>query len=328
MRNCQPQRGAAILTALLTVALVAGLAVAAFWRQWRSIEVALSQRQQLQAQWLMTGALDWARAQVGEDGVRNPALDHLGEAWAQPVRGASLQEFLSQRSASADRPAAPSPPGPDEARLDLEITDAQGRLNLLNLLEGQTVSAPWLAVFGRLFGQLDLPPEQLAWLAEQLRRAYLGTDSADPGLIAPLIPLRQADLAWLGLAPDTVQALLPHVSLLPGRVPVNLNTAPTQVLQAVLGLPAADVQQLVARRQAQPFAHLAALGLKTPDPQMLAVNSYFFEVRVRLRLGGGAPLALRENALLQRDGLDVRTLWQRREMPDVLAPSASAPTRP
>jgi hypothetical protein len=61
---------------------------------------------------------------------------------------------------------------------------------------------------------------------------------------------------------------------------------------------------------------------------MLAVNSYFFEVRVRLRLGGGAPLALRENALLQRDGLDVRTLWQRREMPDVLAPSASAPTRP
>ena len=319
MSGAQTQRGAAILAALLTVALVAGLSVAAFWQQWRSIEVEQGQRQRLQAQWLITGALDWARTRVGEDGVRSPALDHAGEAWAQPVRDASLDEFLGERQAA---PGPTAPPAADQALLDLQIIDAQGRLNLLNLLEGQALSPQWLAVFKRLFEGLGLPSEQLNLLAEQLRRANLGTIAGPPGaggaVNAPLIPTRQADLAWLGLAPATVQALSPHVSLLPGRLPVNLNTADAPVLQAVLDLPLTEVQQLMGRRQAQPFANLAAAGLKSPNEQMLAVNTHFFEVQVRLRLAGGAPLALREHALLQRDGRDVRTLWQRRQTPEPL----------
>lgn len=337
MRGAYTQRGAAIVAALLTVALVAGLSVAAFWQQWRSIEVEQGQRQRLQAQWLITGALDWARARVGDDGVRSPALDHAGEAWAQPVRDASLAQFLSQRSAAPGQ--APAPVPTDEARLDLEIVDAQGRLNLLNLLEGQALSPPWLAVFGRLFDSLGLPPEQLKLLAEQLRQANLGTTASGSGAgvtsvgaaNAPLIPTRQADLAWLGLAPATVQALSPHVSLLPGRLPVNLNTASATVLQAVLDLPLAEVQPLLGRRQAQPFANLAATGLQAPNEQvqqMLSVNTHYFEVQVRLRLGGGAALALREHALLQRDGRDVRTLWQRREAPQPLAAPSSAQAQP
>lgn len=316
------ERGAAIVAALLTVALVAGLSVAAFWQQWRSIETEAADRRRLQAQWLVSGAMDWARALVGEDGVRNPQVDHAGEAWAQPVDDRSLQAFLQAR-------AGPGAVGP-EPRLGLRLSDAQARLNVLNLLEGQAVSPVWLPVFSRLFEVLALPPEQLGLLAEQLRRANLGTvpDGAPAGAVVPLVPTRQADLGWLGLAPSTVQALAPHVSLLPGRLPVNLNTASAPVLQAVTGLDAAQVQQMLARRQAQAFTHLAAAGLQAPDEQMVAVRSHFFEVRIELHLPGHRPLRWVEHALLQRDGRDVRTLWQRRILPEAQGlgpPAASTP---
>ena len=39
-----PQRGAAILTAMLTVVLGASLASATLWQQWRSVEVGAGRR--------------------------------------------------------------------------------------------------------------------------------------------------------------------------------------------------------------------------------------------------------------------------------------------
>ena len=54
-------RGAALLTAMLTVTLVASLAAAALWQQWRSVEVEAAERARSQSLWVLTGALDWAR---------------------------------------------------------------------------------------------------------------------------------------------------------------------------------------------------------------------------------------------------------------------------
>ena len=322
MSSQQAQQGAAILAALLTVALVAGVSAAAFWQQWRSMEVEHNQRQQLQSQWLIAGAMDWARTRVGEDGARSPGLDHNGEAWAEPVQAASLSEFVQRRRPLAG--AQPEPVRSDEVLLDLQISDAQGRLNVLNLLEGQGLSPPWLAVFGRLFAILGLPDAELQRLVGQLRLANLGTLSggATPSAPSPLVPTRQADLAWLGLAPATIEALSPHISLLPGPSPVNLNTAGAPVLQAVLNMPLAQVQQLMAKRQARPFAQLADAGLHTPNDQMQSVSSHFFEVQLRLWRASGAELARQEHALLQRDGEDVRTLWQRRLPSAALTPPA------
>ncbi|MBV5297826.1 MAG: general secretion pathway protein GspK, partial [Rhodoferax sp.] len=61
------QRGAALLAAMLTVALVATFAAGALWQQWKSIEVEGAERQRSQARWLLTGALDWARVILRED---------------------------------------------------------------------------------------------------------------------------------------------------------------------------------------------------------------------------------------------------------------------
>ena len=70
--------GAALLTAMLTVALVASMAAAALWQQWRGVEVEMAERTRTQSLWVLTGALDWARLILRED-ARAGGADHLGE---------------------------------------------------------------------------------------------------------------------------------------------------------------------------------------------------------------------------------------------------------
>ncbi len=358
----QRHRGVAIITALLTVALVAALAVAAFWSQWRSIEMESAQRQHLQDDWLLGGALDWARSRLHDDGLSQGAVDHLGESWAQAVRDAPLAGFLAGREGAAATAGGDLP----ALFLSVSITDAQARLNVTNLLEGQALSPPWLAVFGRLFAQLGLPAEQLSTLAENLRAARAGwqvepaapetppvappqaagaaptaTPSAPPtrpastptrspaapASTAPLWPQQMSQLVWLGLPPASVAALQAHVTLLPGRTPVNLNTASPEVLQAVLpGLSRAAANQLVARRASKPFASLSDTGLSNGLDEMLhSVNSGFFEMRAELRQQPGSTSGVAQHALLQRQRADVRALWLRRSS---LAEATTAPAAP
>jgi general secretion pathway protein K len=58
-----------------------------------------------------------------------------------------------------------------------------------------------------------------------------------------------------GISFEDYQTLRPYVSALPRAAPVNVNTAPAAVLQALVpGLAAADAEQLVSEREDNPFA--------------------------------------------------------------------------
>ena len=61
------QRGAALLTAMIIVALVATLAGSMVWQQWRAIQVEAAERARTQSAWILSGALDWARLILRED---------------------------------------------------------------------------------------------------------------------------------------------------------------------------------------------------------------------------------------------------------------------
>ena len=82
------QFGAALLTAMLTVTLVATFAAAALWQQWRSAEVEAAERGRTQAAWVLVGALDWSRLILREDaraaGSGGVGADYLAEPWASP----------------------------------------------------------------------------------------------------------------------------------------------------------------------------------------------------------------------------------------------------
>jgi general secretion pathway protein K len=306
-----PNRGAALLAAMLTVALVATFAAAALWQQWRSIEVEGAERSRVQSAWVLTGALDWARLVLRED-ARSGVADHLGEPWAVPLQEARLSSFLAaDRGNSADT-------GPEvlEAFLSGHIIDLQSLLNLTNLIESGTgtVSAPDFRAFARLFELLALPPAQLDQLAENLRFASDSSDSNRSSPLAPLLPQQAEQMVWLGIPAETVAVLRPYVTVLPIRTTVNLNTAGAEVIYAAVnGLSMADAQRLVTERERSHFRTIAdaekAIGASdatfAEGGVGVGVASRFFEIRSRLRLD---QLVVEERSAVQRDGLNVRVL--------------------
>ena len=300
------QGGAAILAAMLTVTLVATFASAALWQQYRSIEVESAERARVQSGWILTGSLDWARLILRED-ARAGGADHLAEPWAVPLNEARLSAFLAVDKNESDTER--------EAFLSGQITDLQARLNVANLINGNSISEPTLASFSRLFELLGLPVQQLSALASKLLQA---SQSAGPDTtpLTPLMPQRVDQLVWMGLTPEVLAVLEPYITLLPQQTPVNLNTASAEVIYACTpGLDLAAAQKLVAARGRSHFRTLAEARQQVGGIVVQfaegrhAVASRFFEVRGRLRLD---QTIVQERSVLQREGLNVRTIARER----------------
>lgn len=311
-RATHAQRGAALLAAMITVTLVATLAAAALWRQWRGVEVEAAERARVQSAWLLTGALDWSRlilsGDYSEDERKRQMVDYLGEAWAVPLAEARLSTFLAAGESSSDTHR--------DAFLSGEVTDLQSRLNVMNLAVGDANGRQEAYLrFQRLFELLNLRNAELALLRDNLQRAADAMKAAAPdGNDAPLLPRRFDQLAWLGLSPESLQVLRPYLTVLPlegsAATKVNVNTAPAPVLVAALGLNPADAQRLVGERERDIFKDLADARLQRADTAWAGVNSSFFEVRGRLRLD---DVALEEVSVVRRTGRNrVSTLWRER----------------
>ena len=303
--------GAALLTAMLTVALVASMAAAALWQQWRGVEVEVAERTRSQSLWVLTGALDWARLILRED-ARAGGADHLGEPWAVPLEEARLSTFLAtDKNTATDTTEVTA-----QVFLSGRISDLQGRLNVMNLVENGKVSAPWLVAFSRLFEQLGLPPAELAAVAENLRFAQDTASENGSSPMAPLLPQRVGQLRWLGLTEVSLAKLGGYITVLPARTPVNLNTASVTVLYAAIPtLDMAQAQRLASSRQNGHFRTLLDAGKVVPGiageltDVLHSVNSRFFEVQGRLRM---EQAVVEERSVVQREGLSVRTLWRER----------------
>lgn len=308
------QAGAAILTAMLTVALVATFATAALWQQWRSIEVETAERARVQSDWILTGALDWARLLLREDmRAGGDSSDWLGEPWAVPLQEARLSSFL----AADPNQSADLGPGVLDAFLSGQIVDMQSMMNVNDLVLNGGPSEDDVAAFGRLFEMVGAPTEELGTLVENLRFATDTSPENRSASRAALPPQRLDDLAWLGVSPATIQRLRPFVTVLPGRTQVNLNTAPAEVIAATADISMAEAQTLVRAREQSHFRNVAdaqrllsgGAAAMAEGQANISVASRFFEVRSRLRLD---TLVVQERALLQRDGLKVEVLRRER----------------
>lgn len=311
------QRGAALLMAMLTVALVTTLASAALWQQWRQVEIEIAERGRSQTAWMMTGALDWTRLILREDAVstQGTGVDHLGEPWALPVQESKLSTFLSQDQQWRE--------GDAEVFLSGQITDAQSRMNLMNLIEDGRVSPKILARFAALFERLNLPLSELQNLAIQLQATMQAGQVKAESAAKPssattsntaLMPQQTAQLLWLGLSPQTLATLQPHITLLPEATPVNLNTASAEVLSASLpGLDLASARQAVDLRQRGHWASLdaarQALGTAGVqlDEKQHSIQSRYFEVNGSMRIDN---VVQQEQTLVRRDGRQVSMVWR------------------
>lgn len=301
----RPQRGAALLLAMLVVALVATMASAMVLHQQRAIELEAAERARSQAGWVLDGALDWARLILRED-ARSGGADHAGEPWAVPLAEARLSTFLAADSQHNTEVTF-------DAFLSGAITDAQSRFNLLRLVadDGKPID---LEVVGlrRLCQSIGLPGELADRIARSLGEAVAGAD-AD----TPLRPARVSQLVWLGIDAATLARLEDYVTLLPVRTPVNANTAPREVLLAAIdGIDLGVAERIVQSRQRSPLLTIDKLREQLPpalpiDEARVGVATRFFEVRGRMRLD---DRVLEERSLVERrPGAGGEVIVRRRE---------------
>lgn len=148
------QRGAALLMAMVIVTLVSTLAASMVWQQWRAVQVESAERVRSQSAWVLSGALDWARLILREDG-KNEQVDHLGEVWAMPLAEARLSTFLA--ADGNNNSALDSDDSPD-AFLSGKVDDAHAKYNLRHLVDGVATKDAEVKVFKRLLEFLSLPP--------------------------------------------------------------------------------------------------------------------------------------------------------------------------
>ncbi len=302
--NTRPQRGAALVSALLVVALVTTLASAMIWRQDLWLRQVETRRDLAQARMLAIAAVDWARAVLAEDARTSNQYDHPSEPWGTKV------------------PQLPAEGG----EVGGEMTDEQGKWNINNLLSGGKISSAELEVFKRLLDLLDLPPELAISVADWVD----GPKEASPGgaedayYLALSPPYRSANreledvddlLHVRGFDAASVLRLRPYVTALPGYNKVNINTASAIVIAAELpGLSVSEAPQIIANRDRIPFRNMADFSnrLTTPqavsssDAQRLDTRSRYFTAYVHAHYGQ-ADLSC--TALLDRINAWPDILW-------------------
>ncbi len=315
MSRKPPQCGAALLTAMIIVTLVSTLAAAMVWQQYRAVQVEAAERARTQSALILQGALDWARLILREDARANMSdpVDHLGEVWATPLAEARLSTFLAADRTNTDE-------GP-EAFLSGSIVDAQSRYNLRNLVNvDEKARTLELHAFERICDSVGVPADTASALAAALNLAF---GPRTPQQNAPLAPQDIEQLAWLGLSADSLQRLRPLVTLLPMATPLNLNTAPRELLASVFeGMDLASAERMVRARQDKPFHRLEdVLPLVSASAVIgstrSSFSSRFFEIRGRLRLD---ERSLEERSLVRRDGLTVVTVSMQRVIRPAQAP--------
>jgi len=311
------QRGAALLMAMVIVTLVATLSASMVWQQWRAVQVEEAERVRAQAQWVLVGALDWARLILKED-ARKGGADDLTEVWAMPLAEARLSTFLS-----ADKDNTEDAP---EAFLSGKVDDATARYNLRNLIDAfGEIDPKELLVLRRLCEFASLSPSLADGVAQGYRRAWLAQLAGDSAMLAklggdeglsraPLMPQNVDQLVWLGLDAGTVERLRPYVTILPDASGINVNTAPKEVIAAAVDkMDLGTAERLVQARQRTPFKDPSdmqkVLGANTLELGRLRLNSDFFEVRGRLRLENNI---IEQRHLVQRVGTDVIVRYQTR----------------
>jgi len=337
------QRGAALLLALLIMTLVATLAAGMVWLQWRGIEVETAERARAQAQWLLNASLDWGNLILKSSIRQSHNDDDLGQPWATPLAETKLSSFLSADGRHSEDS------GP-EAYLSGQITDAQSKYNLYNLVVagqgiGKTTEVERLQA---LFQAIGVSQDVATTIAAGMRASDSAQHTAqdanpqtDPTSV--LMPMELGDLAWYGIDPKVIRQMEPFVQIIPFSGPppggtgtpqmmININTAPAEVIMAGCpGLSRAQAEQLILQRRQQPFndpgrlANALKGGAATgvlPCPGndghpglILDVKSYYFEIYGQLRY---EQHVIRERSIVYRKDAftPVQVLRRERLPPD------------
>jgi general secretion pathway protein K len=243
------QRGVAVVTAILVVAVAASTATWMLTQQSATLNQTALVAARAQADFYAQAGLDWARGILAEDGRRS-TIDSLDEAWAQPLAGLPVERAVVSGA----------------------IVDLQSRFNLNNLVRDGKRSDRDVEILARLLASLDLDPglatAVLDWIDADADLA--GNAGAEDAYYLSLPrphraanrPMAQVEELYRvrGFDARAVAKLRPFVAAIPGRTAVNANTTAPEVLAAILPeIPREEIRLLADSRRARPFKDRADL---------------------------------------------------------------------
>jgi general secretion pathway protein K len=300
------QRGVAVITALLLTTLAITIVASLFWQQQVQVRSIENQRLQLQKQWILRGALDWARLILREDATTS-AIDTLDEPWAVPLEETRLDQYVENGNADADA---------SDAALSGSITDAQSRFNLTNLSANGQINQREVAVFAKLLTNVQVSPGLAQATADLMATAQKTLVNPAGGTPQPM-DIKQVEdlLAVPGFTVDLLNKVKNFIVVLPSYTPINVNTAPAEVLAARIDtLSLSDAATLVSSRQKAYFRNVGELKqrLGNPPPEVndreVSFNTSYFIVIGNVRLNRAG---LQVQSLIERIGRSTRVIWIR-----------------
>lgn len=335
MHTLSRQRGVAVVTALLLTTLAITIVASLFWQQQVQVRSIENQRLQMQKQWILRGAIDYARLILMAD--RTPNSDGLDEPWAVPLAETRLDDYVENGRSGSDVP---------DAVLSGGIEDAQARFNLAGMCcTNNRPNEVKIKAFGRLLSALQLNASLAQATANYLLSAQAagntfanpdpgsgggtstntspnagGSTSTNPAGGTQTSPGTQVTstagqrtlnlvhvddlLAVPGFTPEILERLRPYLIVLEDATPININTASEEVIYAVIDtLSISDARAIVMARRNKSFVSIndaaltGILGQRTIGAAANVATGYFLiNGKVRLNRAG-----MQMQALIKRE---------------------------
>ncbi len=278
MRRTTGNRGVALITAMLITALASLVAANLAWDNALDVRRTMVLLNNDQAVQVALGAESWVVGILHQD-LQDSDTDHLGEIWAIQLPGFPIE-------------------GGDVTGT---IQDLQGRFNINNLIdENGRIQTESLEQFRRLLNALGIDTRFAGiaadWIDSDVEASF--PDGAEDAIYTGILPpyrspnqslTSASELAALeGMDRQSFKVLRPHITALPGRTNINVNTATGAVLQSLdEKMSATDVERLLAERETAGFADIqtAFSSLVAPDVlNTLEESTNYFQLKVVVRI--------------------------------------------
>jgi general secretion pathway protein K len=293
------ERGVALITAVLVVAIASIIATSMMQRQNFDTRRTANIIHRDQAKAYALGAEHWASVELRKD-ARSNRHDHLRENWAYEL-----------------------PPLPiDGGYIIGKVQDLQGRFNLNSVLD--PLQAERLM---RLCQAINVEPGFIPalqdWIDGDTEVRENGAEDESYTFLDP--PYRAANrnladtselLLVKGVSIQDFNILTFYVSALPGNSDINVNTASAPLLQSLThDVTSADVENIIGLRTAKPYRDIdnfvqeKAFAGKEISEEHLTVSSQYFLLTADVMLGN-ASLTLQ--SVLSRTQAGEITVMQRR----------------
>ncbi|MBF0634622.1 MAG: type II secretion system minor pseudopilin GspK [Nitrospinae bacterium] len=269
------RRGIAMVTAVMVVSVAAGIAAYLIVNPERWGRQAANLAVIAQAEVTARAAVDWGR-QIVHDNTMGFSSSRIGE----------------------NGPVAIDTFPVDDGSLTLLLDDAQGKFNLNNMVKQGKKSDRDILAFKRLLATLVLPTDLadtvVDWIDDDEQKNPNGAESEYYLGLKP--PYRAANrqmgdigelAAVKGFKPEYIKTLAPHVTVLPERALVNVNTAEAPVVKSLFkGMTLSDAENFVSLRKAVRFSTIANVRGRLPRSVTevldddFTVDSKYFSVKV------------------------------------------------